>query len=67
MNVVNQLQNVYALGVVEVKVIDACKNYTSTHMDTLRLALFCKSALDKDEVKSAIGVQAVGKCNTEVS
>ncbi|KAI9489606.1 hypothetical protein BDB00DRAFT_842195 [Zychaea mexicana] len=60
MTVVNQLQNVYALGFVEVKAIDACGNCTLTHMDTLRLAIFCKSTLDKDDVKCAIGVQAVG-------
>ena len=61
MNVINQLQNVYALGFVEVKGIDASKKYTLTHTDTLRLALFCKAALDKDDIKCAIAVQAVGK------
>ncbi|KAI7847821.1 hypothetical protein BDC45DRAFT_541557 [Circinella umbellata] len=60
MNVINQLQSVYALGFVEVKAIDASKNYTLTHTDTLRLALFCKAALDKDDIKCAIAVRAVG-------
>ncbi|KAI9246697.1 hypothetical protein BDA99DRAFT_261952 [Phascolomyces articulosus] len=65
MNIIYQLQNVYARGFVEVKTIDASKKYPLTHhTDTLRLALFCKAALDKNDIKCTIAVQTIGTYTT---
>ncbi|KAI8146763.1 hypothetical protein BJV82DRAFT_665720 [Fennellomyces sp. T-0311] len=59
MSLVEQLQDVYALGFVEVKASCSAKKYVMTHMDTLRLSMFCKTALDNN-IKCAMAVQAVG-------
>ena len=58
MLLVEQLQDVYALGFVEVKALCPAKKYVMTHTDTLRLSMFCKTALDNN-IKSAMAVQAI--------
>ncbi|KAF7729625.1 hypothetical protein EC973_003998 [Apophysomyces ossiformis] len=50
----------FALGFCEVKRKNAEKRPHDTQLDTFRIAMFCKDALDKGEIKCTMGVQAVG-------
>ncbi|KAG0183866.1 hypothetical protein DFQ28_000702, partial [Apophysomyces sp. BC1034] len=53
----------FALGFCEVKPKNAEKRYQDTHLDTLRIAMFCKDALDKGEIQCTLGVQTVDVYN----
>lgn len=50
-----------ALGFCEVKPADSAVCLTSSFTDLLRLGLFAKSGIDKEEIRAMMVVQAVGK------
>lgn len=51
----------FSTGYVELKPDKSCSDTLKAHEDLLRLVNFCKDTLDKNDVKSMIAVQAVGK------
>ncbi|KAI9317898.1 hypothetical protein BX666DRAFT_1856457 [Dichotomocladium elegans] len=60
MAITKQMHGVFETGFVEAKPAEMSTHHTVTHRDTYRLAIFCKDAIDRGEVKCTIGVQAVG-------
>ena len=62
MTVVEQMHQVYAAGFVEVKPSGSANHHYDTHKDNYRLATFCKEAIDRGDIKCAMGIQAVGTC-----
>ncbi|CDH49889.1 predicted protein [Lichtheimia corymbifera JMRC:FSU:9682] len=55
-----QCHSASPLGFCEVKPDDSALSLTSTFTDLLRLGLFAKSGIDKEEVRTMMVVQAVG-------
>ena len=59
------INTTFALGFCEVKKKAAEKKYYDTHLDTFRLGMFCKNAIDKGDVGCTLGVQAVGRLTSQ--
>ena len=62
MTLTEQMNNVCAAGFVEVKGPESDNHHYNTHKDNYRLAMFCKEAVDRRDIKCAIGIQAVDEC-----
>ncbi|CEG64877.1 hypothetical protein RMATCC62417_01777 [Rhizopus microsporus] len=52
----------YAVGSCEVKSSDN-EDAMGTHEDLYRLAIFCKNAMDKGQIKAFMAIQVVGNDN----